>query len=369
MELIFTDYVRALEPGEDPSAERFETLWRRLRSALVAELRKRSLWDAPPSYLGIYGGGSWSQGETLEELLLDCYAFVFVDRLEGLKAQLAMRENVEGLVFRNIRNFLYTMQKKHDPLGFRVFQTLQTAVRQAIDAERIYVLAGDPKIRNDTVLGFAPWLDAEELRRTDLDEAVKGWGGELLPELVTARGNALEETTASLCSCLVRLESKGVELFRFKEVVDPLKQEVRAHWRTLWQQTEGETGFEDGGGDLVRLVRLVRPDCGFEERQSFQCLLVCVAEAVAAVEGLTDKTRGYLHKLWVFLRSQVAEDQEDRLPAKQKIAAALGIPRYRLPELLDILGSHVEACSGQRTKPLPPPVAENHSVLCKEARP
>jgi len=368
---VFTDYVRALEPGEEPEPERFEALWERLRAALVGELHKRSLWSAPASYLGAYGWTSWSQEEALEELLIDCYTFIFIERLEALKTVLEMQENVEGLVFRNIRNFLYNVQKKHDPLGFRVFVALQSATRQAIVAETLYVVAGDPGIRNDTLLGFAPWLDpgedlppfgergpslasepapgqpsgAREMdeKPPDLSEEVRSWSDDLLPELVTARGAALEEVTKRLALHLAQLADQGVKLFRFKDVVDPLKWDVRARWNVIWQQAEGEMTIADGDEEFVELVRLVRPDSGFEERQAFELLLACVAAALARIV-VTKRTRAYLHKLWGFVRTHVVEDRGDKLPARQKIAALLSIPRYRMPELFEILGRQVAAC-------------------------
>ncbi|MCP4654587.1 MAG: hypothetical protein GY856_04105 [bacterium] len=357
MKFVFTDYVRALEPGEEPEPERFETLWERLRAALVGELHKRSLWSAPASYLGAYGWTSWSQEEALEELLIDCYSFIFIERLEALKALLEMQENVEGLVFRNIRNFLYNIQKKHDPLGFRVFVALQSATRQAIVAQTLYVVAGDPRIRNDTLLGFVPRHDPGEAQSPDLSDHVRSWSDDLLPELVTARGAALEEVTKRLALHLAQLADQGVELFRFKDVIDPLKWDVRTRWSVIWQQAEGETTIADGDEEFVELVRLVRPDSGFEERQSFEQLLACVAAALARIE-VTEKARAYLHTLWGFVRAHVVEDHGDKLPARQKIAELLGIPRYRLPELFEILGRELQRCRGdgpadKRPEPAP----------------
>ena len=57
LDLTFTDYLRSLAPdGEPPDAETFDTLLGRLRGALVHEMKKRGLYQAPPSYLGVYGG-------------------------------------------------------------------------------------------------------------------------------------------------------------------------------------------------------------------------------------------------------------------------------------------------------------------------
>ncbi len=87
MERLFTDYVRSLDPaGEPPDPGRFEEVWRALGRVLKSEIRKRGLWDYPPSYLGVYGWARWSREEpgvggerlleAVDELLGECYAYV-----------------------------------------------------------------------------------------------------------------------------------------------------------------------------------------------------------------------------------------------------------------------------------------------------
>lgn len=160
----------------------------------------RGLWGSPPSFLGVYGWQSWSAAdstdEPLSELLSECYVFIFVHRLQSLKAHLEVKPNIDGLVFLNLRNFLYDRQRQHDPLGLRVFEILQSAVRQAVRAGELYVLAGDSKIRNDSLLGFTPDTEPVETATAALGRLVGIWNDDLLPALVTARGKAVEEVVA-----------------------------------------------------------------------------------------------------------------------------------------------------------------------------
>ncbi len=361
MSFIFTDYVRALDAGIEPTAEDFGALWDKLRDALRREMIRRSLWSAPPSYLGICGWNSWSAKDALEELMSDCYSFIFVRRLPGLEALLEVQENVEGLVFRNIRNFLFEKQKHHDPLGYRVFRVLRTAARQSIAAGAVQVLAGDPKVGNATLLALSPAggppesSTAPPARPEDLSEPVRAWSDELLPELMTARGAKLDAVVGKLCRRLARLAAVGIRSFRFKDLIGPFKQAVRRRWNAIWLSSQGEMAFEDGEEEFVRLVRLVRPDSGFEERDLFHRLLACVAEALDRLET-RQKTRVYLEKLWALLRSHAAEDepaadpeatQAGPLPSRRRIAALLDLPRYRLPELNATLGRLLETCRTQ----------------------
>ena len=163
MNLIFTDYVRSLDAGIEPTAEDFDAVWGKLHDALRSEMIKRSVWSAPPSYLGICGWNSWSAQEALEELLSDCYNFIFVRRLPGLEALLEIQENIEGLVFRNIRHFLFEKQKRHDPVGYRVFRVLRTAARQSLAAGVLHVLAGDEVVVTSAGKQQRAWTDHHKL--------------------------------------------------------------------------------------------------------------------------------------------------------------------------------------------------------------
>ena len=145
--LTFTDFVRCLEPGEQPRSELFEDLLQRLRGVVVMQLKRRSLWHLRPRCLGIFGFSSWQDPGAVEELVAACYCFVFVERVGSLRIQASVRSNIDGLVFRSISNFFYDLQKKHDPLGFRLFSVLQLAVRQCCDDGRLYVWLGDARYR------------------------------------------------------------------------------------------------------------------------------------------------------------------------------------------------------------------------------
>ncbi len=352
MSLIFTDYVRSLDAGVEPTAEDFDEVWAKLRDALRSEMIKRSLWSAPPSYLGICGWSSWSAREALEELLSDCYCFIFVRRLPGLEALLEIQDNVEGLVFRNIRHFLFEKQKHHDPLGYRVFFVLRLAARQAIAGGALHVLAGNPRVGNATVLALSPDHDRARAAPEELAEPARAWSDELLPELMIARGNRLDAVVGKICRRLARLAVQGIGRFRFKDLIDPFKQAIRRRWNAVWLAAQGEVAFDDGDGEFFRLVGLVRPDSGFEERDVFHHLLACVAQSLDRLETRR-KTHLYLEKLWAFLRAHAAEGEPavvggagpaGRLPSRRRIAELLDIPRYRLPELHATLGGLVETC-------------------------
>jgi hypothetical protein len=390
--------------AEGLDGEVFAALWAALRIALRAEMRRRGLWSAPPSYLGVYGWRSWEQdgeSDALEELAGGCYTFIFVNRLRSLGAQPLVKPDVEGLVVLGIRHFLHELQRQHDPLGYRVFAVARAAVRLALERGELSVTGGDPRVRNDTVLAFGvagPRGDrGDRGDRSDGGEAgdgaaageagdgdggrvvaagapeielqalVRRWNDRLLPDLVTAPRRAQEEVAERLSRCLSDLRRHGIQSFRFKDLIDPLKSDVRSRWAAFLRQT-GQLGgtlpaFDaagQGGGPAVG-----RPDLDLEERTSFSALARGVAAAVERFE--TDaRTRAYLAKLWAFLSARAAQGGDgdggsggaaaddprgaarnasgEKALSHRKLARLLEIPRDRLPELHQTLGLLVQQC-------------------------
>jgi hypothetical protein len=366
---VFTDHVRDLEKAAPLDSRRFEALWTALRTALRSELKKRGLWESPPSYLGIYGGESWDPSgggprheSALEDLLAECYSYIFVARLRSLQAQLKVKPNVDGLVFLNIRHFLHERQKQHDPIGSQVFEVLHSAVRAAAEEGELRVLAGDERVRNETVLGFEEGMEAPGRGRGELPSLVARWNDDLLPGLVTSRGRRQEEVVQRLREKLPDLRREGIVTFRFKDLVDPMKADVRARWAALLELAFGEPAQQRAGEGAGTVVRLVQPDSGIEERELFRKLVECVLAALKGIET-DEKTRKYLGVLWQFLRIQAAEGIEmapasrldrtleaelqaldEERPSLRQLAEQLHIPRERLPALYRTLGDLLERC-------------------------
>lgn len=347
----FTDYLRGLDPrGEPPTPQAFEQVRRQLRTALVSELKRRGLWEAPPTYVGVLGAASWSAGggpwqrdRALEELVLDCYAFIFVERLASLRAQLLVKPNVDGLVHLNVRHFLHERQREHDPLGFRVFEALRNALREAVEEGEMRVVEGDPRIRNETVLAFTAGPGAATGAGVELAELVRRWGDELLPDLLTAQGRARLGVAERLRGLLAQLRDLAPPSIRVRDLLEPLKQDIRARWAALFEADVGDAAGEGESAGLRDLARRIEPGRQLEERDAFRALVNCVGGLIGALEA-GGSTRRYLEILWGFLRAHAVASGEGALPSQRKLAAWLGVPRDRLPSLYDMLANFVERC-------------------------
>src|SRR6185436_14333623 len=344
MPSVFTAFVGCLQGARTPDADLFHDAWHGLRAALVGEMKKRGLWQSPPCYLGAYGWESWDseapQGSgasraqgALGELVADCYAFIFVDQLQSLKRHLQDKPDIDGLVLLNIRHFLHERQREHDPLGFRIFELLQAAVEDAISYGALYVLAGDRKIRNDTLLGFHP---AAELppAPADLEQIVLRWNDELMPGLITARTRQQAAVVRQLRERLLELPRRGIEAFRFKDLLDPFKRDARGRWAALLG--EGETAAPSS--EAVQAPPSVLPESAVESRQSFEHLTRCVSTSIDSMEA-DPRTRTQLMTLWHYLWRQHGEEGQEavRLPSYRQLGQRLKISRERLPVLFALL--------------------------------
>ena len=376
MSSVFSKYVQSLSSeAKTLDVEHLGDILETLRGALVYGLKKRALWNVPPRYLGIYGGSNWDTGDALEELLLDCYQFIFVRRLHGLANQLETRSNIDGLIFLNIQHFLHDAQRRHDPLGYRIFEVVRSAVERLLADGVLHVLAGERKLGNDTVLGFAPWSDARGAHE-NLRELVEGWCGELMPDLAVAWSK--EAVTEQMVDFLARLPADGVEVWRFGDLLRDLKRDVRARWAALMASAQGMTFVDEGSDERVAVAQEVPLDRQFEEQQSFQQLVSCIAKELGHLDE-TRKTRQYLRRLFQFLRCWAAESDrpptengaeeplDGKLPSDKRLGELLDIPRGRVKDLRATLGGLVESCHGAGV-PITGPSGPTQSRACESRR-
>lgn len=332
MPCIFTEHVRVLEPGRPVDEDGLSTVWKELSRCLAREMRKRSLWNAPPTYLGVDGGSSWSEPGLFDELVGECHTFVFLERLPALKAQLEVKGQIGGLVCRNVRNFLYERQKKHDPVGYRVYEVLQRAVAELVAAGSLAIEDGDPRVRNGTVLAFGSGGRGS----ASLEEEVGDWAAALLPDLIRARGRQLDAVVSRARDLVARLRSRGVGRFRFDELAGAVKHEVRTAWAAIGAHSGGETASERGAEGTLRRVRVVRPEPLVETLGAVGELSASVARRLES-SSESPRTRTTLWQLWSFLCDGVLESGGEPIPSRRQIARQLGVSRDHLNRLFELL--------------------------------
>jgi hypothetical protein len=361
---IYSRYLHLLAAdGTPPDQGPFEEVLAQLHTDVKREIRRRGLWDLPPSYLG--GAENRWDGDALESLVHEVYVYVFHERVRDLKRQLEVKKkgNVDGLVVLNIRYCLTDLQRKADPIGYRVFELAKAATLHGIDEGSVHVLEGSEKVRNDTVLGLRRRASPEEAC-AHLGEAIGSRYDALLLEMIQARKRAVPKVVEKLTGALVDLRDAGVTAFRFKDLVDLLKLKVRQSWEGAWTH-EGDFGVEEGDDGRRVLVPVVAPRLP-DDDGALDEWLRCVARWIDQLP----RDRAVVWSLWKLLRSFTVDADPDGPDAEtpkrlsyRKLGALLKIDRERVPVVLRTIRHVVERCRSPEgdSAAQPTPFTKNHS--------
>ncbi|MEM7350117.1 MAG: hypothetical protein AAF657_04870 [Acidobacteriota bacterium] len=343
--------MREKEGGEPCGEKLFQQAWLVLRRALIRELRRRGLWQTPAAFLGITGDrwtersiagptASLFEDDPLDELVAAAYEFVFVDRLSAICDQLEIKPSIDGLVFLNLRHFLCERQRRYDPLGYRIFKVLRQAITRAVEDGEWAVVAGDPKVHNETVLGVEGGSEEPD-DGTRVAKLAGTWAESLMPALVTAQGKAQRRLVLQVREAIVALPEHGIECFRCGDLIRGLRHRSRQLWTSIFDVHRGPTAFAADSGTLDGRVTLVLPDLGFQDRNSFEALLNCVSWKIAHAGHGSDED---LPRLWHLLSTFAQDEDAGKVPSRRQLARLLEIPRDRLPGLLRLLGNLIEDC-------------------------
>jgi hypothetical protein len=222
----------------------FHSLLKTIAKALRERMYQRGLWNNHTNFLGYPSAGNWDQDPSLfDEMVFDCYMFAIAKRLRSLTNAMQRFDNIDGLVFRNINNFLTERQRTHDPIGYAVAQNLICALQDGIESGTIIpegLKRG--KICNQTFFSFEsskitdddPELISKVLRNNQT------W---LKIRLKLAKRN--KRVQQQLCELICAFEGAGINFFNFKTLVNIMKNDVRASYIDIEKYEQQEEFYID----------------------------------------------------------------------------------------------------------------------------
>lgn len=273
--LSFTDHVRTFGGDCDPEAR----VLPRLEKLLKQRMRRRGLLFLPPSFLG-YDVPNWEALGAFDDIVVDCYLFAIVRRIEGLRNQLRVRPNIEGLITRNVDNFLFDRQSRRDAIGYAVFANLEAAIADLAVAGQANVDTLDERrLRSDSIVrlgsGAASSAPCDPKR---LEEAVleSPRFSEALASLVAAS----DEGREWMIELARQMAAADIRCFRVSDLVAAIATRARGDWNARHAAPAAELGYEDDD-ESFRLVRLVWPDESLDTTDLFETLKRVVPERIA----------------------------------------------------------------------------------------
>ncbi|MFO0870288.1 MAG: hypothetical protein U0935_15270 [Pirellulales bacterium] len=328
----FTRHVRYFGTADDDAQAAVEAL----RLLLKRRLKRRGLQLQPPSYLG-YSGPDWRDEGTFEELLFDCYSYVFVQRIIGLRNQARVRWQIDGLITLNVDHFLTERQQRHDPIGYAMFGNVRAALKQG---EKEGQWSCDPssvdqEVANTTVVWRTGkreptcWTRDQLLARL---ESEASW-----PEAVPSLVKCSKQGQAWVKAFLVRLWQSDSAPVRVGELVATLAGLAREVWRIRHALPPSATAFE-GDEEFGQVVRVLTDDESTDERDRWEWLTGRIEKALEE-SPLQARRRTKLLEEFAWL-SQVVERHD--IPSQAQLCQELGIARTTASDDFRILREIIE---------------------------
>lgn len=329
----FTRHVRYFGTANDDAQAAVEAL----RLLLKRRLKRRGLQLQPPSYLG-YSGPDWRDEGTFEELLFDCYSYVFVQRIIGLRNQARVRPQIDGLIILNVDHFLTERQQRHDPIGYAMFGNVRAALEQG---EKEGKWSCDPssvdqKVANTTVVWRTGkreptcWTRDQLLARLESDAS---W-----PEAVPSLVQCSERGQAWVNAFLDRLWQSDSTPVRVEDLVATLAGLAREVWRIRHALPPSATALEGDEG-FGQVVRVLTDDKSTDERDLWKWLKKRIKAAIKE-SSLDPRRRRRLRVEFCWL-SQAVKRHE--IPSQAQLCQELDIARSTVSDDFRILREIIES--------------------------
>jgi hypothetical protein len=288
-----------------------------LRGVLRGQMRRRGVWQLRPAEWG-YAGRSWREEETLNDLLHDCFAYVFTGRRKDRLRDYAREQpSIDAAVRRAVRNFLNAKEESKDRPGHAVFKNVQAAVAEALDGGRLVALGGAADgITGQTVVGLAP---GRQTRRAGPDEvrgSVEGWPDrDALCRSIARRG---PEGIRAAAQVLHRLAAECPGAWQVGEVVDALK-------RIL--PPRGAASLEDRASEVPSAD--LSPARPVEDEDTVRVRSERTRTAIAALK-CQGKVKARLVSLWEWMLGRFRQDGS--FPRQAEAVKDFGQERQRVSD-------------------------------------
>lgn len=334
MSTVFSDFLRDF----DDDSEGHGQVIAAIRRILVSVLRRRGIFHAGPSLLG-YAGNSWDDEESILDLAHDCFDRSILQKLRSLRALLTESGSIDAVVVRNIQNFVWEKQKRHDPTGHAIFQNLKATVTELVEAGELFPLTiGDEQNRSgfsgDSQYSIRGASDSALASEPQLKEALLSSGlmFDGLQSFSTIGLNGQE----ILASTIVGLNAFGIAVFSInalKKALTVLVNESRAVVPAAVRHLAAEF-FEDSSEN----IRTDQPGAGYEEAESRAHMIKKIHSEIDCSRR-TANVRERLHRLLNIAADVWTGKDSSGVFNLEQLQSTFGIERTTVYDDMNFLGS------------------------------
>ncbi len=318
-----------------------EELFASIRRLLAWELRRRGAGSGlGPSCFGCTDWHTWEdlyiRGDTEEvlnstgpllDLAIDCYEYAVIRRYSSLREQLDVKDNINGLIRLNVRNFVTERQRQNDPCGTKTYRNIRAAVEELlIDGEWRAQGLSRGVVHNDTRLFVNGASEEEATSQGELDE----WMGTLSDTFNIAReiGASVNDEVQTRLVELLRTQGERFPCVFFGDLAGVWKKRARNAYEGIRYRENDELAWSGGGDEEAGRRDMIR-HCDdrfdfFEEIVEVQGRLSDLRRAVQN-SGFYAPVRKRLLKILDVLESAIINDSGEKFPSQAEMARRLGV--------------------------------------------
>ena len=334
MSTVFSDFLRDFDDDSESHGQVIDAI----RRILTSVLRRRGIYQSGPSLLG-YAGNSWDDEESILDLAHDCFDRSILQKFRGLRALLADSGSIDAVVVRNIQNFVWEKQKRHDPTGHAIFQNLKATVTELVEAgELIPLTNGDEQsgsgFGGDSQYSIRGASDSAVASEPQLKEALLSSG--LMFDGLQSFSTIGIKGQEILAKTVVDLKAFGIAVFSInalKKALTALVNDSLAAVPTAGCQLAAEC-FEDSSEN----IRTDQPGAGYEEAESRAHMIKEIHSEIDCSRR-TATVRERLHRLLNFAADVWTGKDTSGAFSVEQLQSTFGIERTTVYDDMNFLGS------------------------------
>lgn len=313
---------------------------RRIKPLVVGELRARGLLFGPPEFVGYGDLSAWDE-QSLDLIACDALEWAVLRRLDALAAKAEVFPNIDGLVVRNVRNFLTERQAAVDPVGASVYRNLRAGAARGMKAGWLVSSAARCPPARDQVLGGSVEGKTWSPERIEAQiDPTPGWWDNL-----RSVGEGGAGAPAAGAEILRSLLAAGVEAFTVSDVARALAPGCRGLLaaRNVGEEV-GFDGDEDAPGALVLVVRPIE----FETYRGWLDFVEQVVDAIDALDTPPER-RAAISRVFATL---VALNEQERLEdsTQRALCERLALAKSTLNDYIQVLRTLVSTLRPDRRR-------------------